>query len=398
MGRKKYLGGTTALSMEKCGRPDALANLGMLKEAQAFFDSPKWHSWMTSFTSDEMCGEQRAVTGHSRGGGVADLVAACAGFPMEVYTFGAPGVSKGGPLGDPKGGPFHGLRVVNLDYKETEFDLVPCIAHALSFWHPLSQVVRLQADRYPVFYDASRGYAEYPSRCFRTFAMVGTEIRKMVFGRNEEFGAKHSESHSMNRYIQIIEEKGKPARERINKEERANEKADKEKAAKVKAAKEEADRKEKTSKEALKKERETKDKQGKDRQAAEKATKEKHEKKQIEVEKAKAEEAAKTKKEEAAKAQAQAKVEKQLKATREEEAKSDAVDVVTANAEKAGKKAKEADKKTGEKETKLQVTSKQKEAKVSVATEAVSVPRQWKRMLKKQWMKQRRQRQLPPKK
>merc|ERR1712232_470168 len=196
---------------------------------------------------------------------------ACAGFPMEVYTFGAPGVSKGGPLGDPKGGPFHGLRVVNLDYKETEFDLVPCIAHALSFWHPLSQVVRLQADRYPVFYDASRGYAEYPSRCFRTFAMVGTEIRKMVFGRNEEFGAKHSESHSMNRYVQIIEEK----------------------AAKVKAAKEEADRKEKTSKEALKKERETKDKQGKDRQTAEKATKEKHGKKQVEVEKAKAGKAAK---------------------------------------------------------------------------------------------------------
>jgi len=103
--------------------------------------------------------EEVVLTGHSLGGAMASILAACANqngglevsfpsFPAftvdKLYTAGAPGISKQ-RIGNPYkiDNCFSGMRVVNRD--EGSYDPVPWLLGLLGFHHPTLEVTRLMA-------------------------------------------------------------------------------------------------------------------------------------------------------------------------------------------------------------------------------------------------------------
>lgn len=134
-----------------------------------FQDIMSWDIWKNDFepylASDECRGGVTAV-GHSLGGSVATIFAACfnadpcfeSGCPFyvkELYTIGAPTVAKQSVANaQSSSGCFDGARIFNEDPKS--FDPVPYVANLMGFVHPQVKAIEFIEDS-----DLSLSYTEY---------------------------------------------------------------------------------------------------------------------------------------------------------------------------------------------------------------------------------------------
>merc|ERR1719401_563904 len=99
-------------------------------------------------SNSTQCSGGITIVGHSMGGALATLVAMCANrnhlFDVqELYTFGAPGVSKNqitNPNSDD--GCFKGARVYNMDTYQQ--DPIPALSSPFSFVHPKVAEIKLK--------------------------------------------------------------------------------------------------------------------------------------------------------------------------------------------------------------------------------------------------------------
>jgi len=126
-------------------------------------------SMVKKMRSKSTCGQGIVSVGHSLGGALAGLLAACAnrksqgsawrtflkGIEVkELYTFGAPEVVQGGIRNDRrKSGCFNGARFYN-EQSQFKFDPVPLIARTGTriekYKHPAVNAVRLQDDSHTI--------------------------------------------------------------------------------------------------------------------------------------------------------------------------------------------------------------------------------------------------------
>jgi len=122
---------------------------GFGDRANDFLKGAKFEEFR-SFLSDKKTCDKVVVAGHSLGGSVANLVAACSNkthaaskspsFKADyLFTFGAPGVSKSVQLDNTEDsrGCFAGARVYNSE------DPIPSLTNPLDFFHPKVMEVRL---------------------------------------------------------------------------------------------------------------------------------------------------------------------------------------------------------------------------------------------------------------
>lgn len=124
-----------------------MVHQGFLEKTQGFMEGQRFQEF-SNFLSDRGTCEKVVVAGHSMGGAVADLVAACTNkthaadaqhsFKADfLFTFGAPGVSKDVQLDNAGGGCFPGARLYNSE------DPVPGLASAMGFFHPKVKEIRM---------------------------------------------------------------------------------------------------------------------------------------------------------------------------------------------------------------------------------------------------------------
>eukprot|EP00927_Polykrikos_kofoidii_P041917 TRINITY_DN3579_c0_g1_i1.p1 TRINITY_DN3579_c0_g1~~TRINITY_DN3579_c0_g1_i1.p1 ORF type:complete len:275 (+),score=19.63 TRINITY_DN3579_c0_g1_i1:196-1020(+) len=139
------------LTTRKCGLD---FHRGLYKALEATVRRRGWLGIVNTLVGST-CGEI-VLTGHSQGGGMASILAACANqngglrasFPQfpaftvdGLYTIGAPGISKQRINNDQeRNGCFSGMRVVNYD--GASYDPVPYISHHFGFLHPPLEVTR----------------------------------------------------------------------------------------------------------------------------------------------------------------------------------------------------------------------------------------------------------------
>eukprot|EP00927_Polykrikos_kofoidii_P009098 TRINITY_DN13774_c0_g1_i2.p1 TRINITY_DN13774_c0_g1~~TRINITY_DN13774_c0_g1_i2.p1 ORF type:complete len:272 (+),score=9.39 TRINITY_DN13774_c0_g1_i2:44-817(+) len=140
-------------TIHKCGLD---LHGGFYNALLATVKKPKWSSIVNTLVGST-CREV-ALTGHSQGGAMASILAACANkkgglgasfpwFPAFtvdlLYTVGAPGISKQHINNDQaSNGCFAGMRVVNFDDKS--YDPVPWVTSRFGFLHPPLEVTRLK--------------------------------------------------------------------------------------------------------------------------------------------------------------------------------------------------------------------------------------------------------------
>jgi hypothetical protein len=139
-------------TINKCGLD---LHLGFYNSLLASLQKYQWQR-LAKVLSGSTC-KHIVATGHSQGGAMASILATCANqyggldaslpkFPAftvdELYTIGAPGISKQ-PVNDDRtpNGCFSGMRVVNWDWGS--YDPVPFVTHAVGFLHPRIELTRL---------------------------------------------------------------------------------------------------------------------------------------------------------------------------------------------------------------------------------------------------------------
>lgn len=123
---------------------------GYWGEVSDLLNSCEFHQDFLPTLQSETCSGGVHIVGHSLGGGVASVLAACAnnparpyGFEVEcLWTFGAPGVSKT-PLVNSlsSSGCFKGGRFWNQD--SLSMDPIPGLSRGLNFVHPRLKATRL---------------------------------------------------------------------------------------------------------------------------------------------------------------------------------------------------------------------------------------------------------------
>lgn len=119
----------------------------MASHASAFLTGIRFNEFERFLANPSECGAGISVVGHGLGGAMAELLAACANTPemtffnvSEVYTFGAPGISKA-PLKNltASDGCFKGARVFNEDAMIVD----AMVRRVSSYLHPKLNAVRI---------------------------------------------------------------------------------------------------------------------------------------------------------------------------------------------------------------------------------------------------------------
>jgi hypothetical protein len=139
---------------------------GFGQEVLNYFSAPAMAHFSSIISSQ--CGGEAYFVGHSLGGAVADIAAACANSQIGLlssigatiasgtvpftakglYTIGAPAVSHPALKDEIHGGCFPGYRFFNLDSRT--YDPVPEAACVVGYEHPYVAVVDLHSDDYGV--------------------------------------------------------------------------------------------------------------------------------------------------------------------------------------------------------------------------------------------------------
>lgn len=131
-----------------CGFPDI--HSGYMSEVNDLLKACHFQTNFVPLLNSSNCSGGITVTGHSLGGGVASVFAACANNPAKpftfhvnkLWTFGAPAVSSH-PLhnGIATDGCFAGGRIWNQD--TLTIDPIPGLSRGLNFFHPRLEATRL---------------------------------------------------------------------------------------------------------------------------------------------------------------------------------------------------------------------------------------------------------------
>mmetsp|Transcript_57821 Transcript_57821/g.163174 ORF Transcript_57821/g.163174 Transcript_57821/m.163174 type:complete len:257 (+) Transcript_57821:261-1031(+) len=130
---------------------------GFAEKLERILRTHTWQTELAPYLRSGACAEGVVCVGHSLGGALASILAACANSQESggighllgglavagIYTFGAPAVSKGQLTdGRSSDGCFGGGRWYRED--EAAFDPVPYLAHPLGFQHPRSIAIRME--------------------------------------------------------------------------------------------------------------------------------------------------------------------------------------------------------------------------------------------------------------
>jgi len=134
-------------SSEWCGIP-AVQN-GYGRRLDDFINGSKFDEFKSYLASRQTCGGGIVTTGHSLGGALSTLIAACANkqgwWTVDgVYTFGAPGLSSRTQISNPlsKDGCFKGYRVYNSD--KWQMDPIAATGSPFGFKQPKIQEIRIK--------------------------------------------------------------------------------------------------------------------------------------------------------------------------------------------------------------------------------------------------------------
>lgn len=141
-------------TVDFCGYPEVHG--GFAKKSRLFSEGERYHEFFNYLTDPVKCGGGTIAVGHSMGGAMASLLAACANkehaadpstHPLkfdEIYTMAQPSISKHvikNALSKDGSGCFDGIRFFNQD-KHLE-DPIPAIAGEVGFKHPALTEARI---------------------------------------------------------------------------------------------------------------------------------------------------------------------------------------------------------------------------------------------------------------
>mmetsp|Transcript_58022 Transcript_58022/g.130782 ORF Transcript_58022/g.130782 Transcript_58022/m.130782 type:complete len:737 (+) Transcript_58022:22-2232(+) len=137
------------LAIDACGHKNV--HSGYVGEVDDLLSSCEFHNDFLPFLQSSNCSNGIHIVGHSLGGGVASVLAACANNPAvpygfrvdKLWTFGAPGVAKD-PLTNSLAadGCFNGGRFWNQDF--VTIDPIPGLSRGLNFVHPRIESTRMK--------------------------------------------------------------------------------------------------------------------------------------------------------------------------------------------------------------------------------------------------------------
>lgn len=130
---------------------------GFVTKVRNFMAGSHYHLFESYLSNKQLCGGGIVAVGHSLGGAVATLFAACANrrneslmqgnfVVSELYTFGAPHVSKDQLVNEQSHNHcFTGNRFYNAD--SWFRDPIPAVAYPLGFKHPMLPAVTLRKEK-----------------------------------------------------------------------------------------------------------------------------------------------------------------------------------------------------------------------------------------------------------